>query len=217
MQLEFVGPIAEINPDNDNVDVFLHLDDGRTFAFLVATPNNIYWCMENESVDYFFGEPPVLVQRITQESVERALNSLVESGEDTLNRYGTLNTGDDSANSPILMLTTDFDDQAIVEMAWKGWAPAAVKFSSGKMVEVCFYDPVRLSQDLETERQSGSACIAEPGMIVVPDVTLKNMNDAILQLHKNRFFDRLVPLGQDQAQRFSPWPDGFQSPGKVRS
>jgi hypothetical protein len=206
MQVEFVGPIEQINPENDNVDVFLHLDDGRTFAFLVATPNNIYWCMENMGVDYFLGEPPVLVQRITKESIEQALKALVETGEETLNKYGTLSTGNDSINPPILMFPQDFDEQSIVEMEWKGWACAAVKLSSGKVLEVYFYDPVRLSQDLETERQSGKACIAESGMIVVPDVTLKNMNESILQLHRNRFFERLVPLGQEQAQRFLPWP-----------
>jgi len=44
----------------------------------VATPNNIYWCMENEGLDYFFGCPPLFVKRLTQENVERALKALIE-------------------------------------------------------------------------------------------------------------------------------------------
>jgi hypothetical protein len=99
MRVEFVGPTERINPENDSVDVFLRLDDGRTYAFLVATPNNIYSCMENEGLDYFFGEPPVLVRRITQDSVERALIALVASGDETLNKYGTLSTGEGETKS----------------------------------------------------------------------------------------------------------------------
>jgi hypothetical protein len=38
MLIEFVSPEDEINPENDNVDVLLHLDDGRVFTLLVATP-----------------------------------------------------------------------------------------------------------------------------------------------------------------------------------
>ena len=72
------------------MDVFLHLDDGRTYNFLVATLNNIYWCMENEGLDYFFGVPPVSVKRITPENIERAFLALLESGEEALNTYGAL-------------------------------------------------------------------------------------------------------------------------------
>jgi hypothetical protein len=94
MRIEFAGPIEQINPENDNFDVFLRLDDGRLYNFLVATPNNIYSCMENEAVDYFFGVPPVFVKQLTHENVERALRAIIEAGDDTLNVYGTLQKTD---------------------------------------------------------------------------------------------------------------------------
>lgn len=87
MRVEFVGPADQINPDFDLVDVLLHLDDGRTFAFDVATPNYIYWCMENEALDFYVGIRPVLVRRITQEIVERALDAVIEAGGETLRAY----------------------------------------------------------------------------------------------------------------------------------
>ena len=60
MRIEFVGTVEQINPDFDLADVFLHLDDGRTFAFDVATPNYICWCMDNEGLDHYVGIRPVL-------------------------------------------------------------------------------------------------------------------------------------------------------------
>jgi hypothetical protein len=90
MRVEFAGSAEQINPENDNFDVFVHLDDGRVYSFLVATPNNIYSCMENEGLDYYFGVPPVFVKRLTVENVERALRAILESGDEALNRHGSL-------------------------------------------------------------------------------------------------------------------------------
>jgi hypothetical protein len=76
---------------NDNVDVLVHLDDGRAYSFVVATPNNIFWCMENEGTDYFFGIPPVFVARLTRENIERAMQALVEEDNGRwLEVYGSL-------------------------------------------------------------------------------------------------------------------------------
>jgi hypothetical protein len=101
MRVEFVGPIEQINPENDNADVFLRLEDGRTFSFLVATPNNIYSCMENERLNYFFGVPPVFVKRLTVENTESALAAVLESGEESLNLYGTLQRTDNEEKPPV--------------------------------------------------------------------------------------------------------------------
>ena len=91
-RIVFPSPIEEVDPENDNVDVHVHLEDGRIFSFLLATPNNIFWCMENEGTDYFFGyPPPVFVNRLTTANVERALNALLsENKEKWLAVYGVL-------------------------------------------------------------------------------------------------------------------------------
>lgn len=77
MQIEFISPEAELNPENDNADVVLRLDDGRVFGLLVATPNNIYWCMDNGKNDYYFGVPPLFVRRLTRDAVEAAITALL--------------------------------------------------------------------------------------------------------------------------------------------
>jgi hypothetical protein len=91
MKIEIVGGIDQVDPDDDNVDVHLRLDDGRVFAFVVATPKNIYWCMQNEGKEYFFGVPPVFVKTLTIEAIGRALGAVVhEDGGKWLSVYGAL-------------------------------------------------------------------------------------------------------------------------------
>jgi len=97
MRIEFVSPEGDINPENDNVDVHLYLDDGRVYSFLVATPNNIYACMDNEEIDYFFSFPPVLfVRTLDRESVERAIVAVLEERK-WLDIYGVMQTTDEES------------------------------------------------------------------------------------------------------------------------
>jgi hypothetical protein len=95
-RIEYPSPIEENDPENDNIDVHVYLDDGRVYSFLFATPNNIFWCMENEGIDYFFGfPPPVFVNRLTRDNVERALHALLsEDKKKRLELYGVLQTSE---------------------------------------------------------------------------------------------------------------------------
>ncbi len=92
MRVEFIGGFEHHNPDCDHIDVLLHLDDGRVFAFDVATPNFLDQYMEREKENCYIGLPPVLVKRITPEIVEGALRAVVDAGEERLNVYGVLTT-----------------------------------------------------------------------------------------------------------------------------
>ena len=93
MQIEFLSPEEDINPENDNVDILVRLDDGREYVLLVATPNNIYQCMDNEATDHYFGVPPLLVRTLTLTAIERAVVALLEDPQ-WLGVYGTLQTAD---------------------------------------------------------------------------------------------------------------------------
>ena len=94
MRIEFLSLEQELDPENDNVDVLVRLDDGREYVLLVATPNNSYRCMDNEGVDHFFGTPPLLVRKRTRQNIERAIAALVAIPE-FLEIYGTLQTESD--------------------------------------------------------------------------------------------------------------------------
>jgi hypothetical protein len=57
-RIEYTSPLQGSDAENDNIDVNVYLQDGSAYALLLATPNNIFWCMENEGTDHFFAYPP---------------------------------------------------------------------------------------------------------------------------------------------------------------
>jgi hypothetical protein len=91
MNIKYVSPLVDVDLENDNIDVHFELDDGRVFSLLVATPNNIFWCMANEGSDFYFGVPPLFVRVLTKECVEKAVNAPVTEDDGRwLCVYGTL-------------------------------------------------------------------------------------------------------------------------------
>ncbi len=93
---------------------------------------------------------------------------------------------------PRLVFKYPFDEAAAYDAEARGYLPySSVELSNGARYPVVFYDPVRLQQDLEVEVGEGRAFIAEPGMIVVPEVTLARMQHAIERLLQEGFFDSL--------------------------
>jgi hypothetical protein len=93
---------------------------------------------------------------------------------------------------PRLVFKYPFDEAAAYDAEARGYlAYSSVELSNGARYPVVFYDPVRLQQDLEVEVSDGRAFIAEPGMIVVPEVTLDRMQAAIDRLFQDGFFDSL--------------------------
>jgi hypothetical protein len=92
MRIEYVSPWADVDPDDDNIDVNVRLDDGRVYSLLIATPKNIYRCMESDRIAYFVATPPpVFVSRLTEANVECAVRALVIENEGrNLHAYGVL-------------------------------------------------------------------------------------------------------------------------------
>jgi hypothetical protein len=105
-------------------------------------------------------------------------------------------------HSPKLVFKHPFDEAAAYEAEARGYlAYAAVELSDGTRYPVVFYDPIRLQQDLEVEAGEGRAFIAEPGMIVIPEVTPGRMQDAIDRLFRNGFFDALRSEAEQGRER----------------
>jgi hypothetical protein len=92
-------------------------------------------------------------------------------------------------------LPEGFDDRAEAEMTDKGYlSGVVVEFAGSGRFEMNFIDPVRLSQDLERLAAQGTRYFTEPGLVVLPDVTLPLIQEAIAGLVRERFFDHLKPL-----------------------
>jgi hypothetical protein len=98
-------------------------------------------------------------------------------------------------NIPQISFPHGLDEKIAFEAEQKGyWGRVTVRLSSGREHSVCFYDPVTLSQNLKIVEENGGVCIGEPGLIVIPSVTLHYMQEAVNQLFDEGYFEYLSPL-----------------------
>lgn len=92
-----------------------------------------------------------------------------------------------------------FDERAEVEAQWRGYlSHVRVRLDDRRVFPVCFIDPVRLSQDVETAQPP---MLAEVGLIVLPEITRRAVEEAVAFLATRRFFEYFRPLEEDDA----PW------------
>jgi hypothetical protein len=88
-----------------------------------------------------------------------------------------------------------FDDRAEVEMTWKGHLSGIiVRLADGTRYEVNLITAHRLTQELELSTKQGEPYFAEPGLIVLPEITLPAVRTVVKRLADEGFFQRLKPL-----------------------
>ena len=64
------------NIENDNIDVFVELEDGITYTMVVATSLNYYWYMDKEGLDYVPPSPPdIIVRSLTEDNIRQAIEA----------------------------------------------------------------------------------------------------------------------------------------------
>ncbi len=96
---------------------------------------------------------------------------------------------------PTLRFEFPFDERAQLEAHSRGYlSNVKVQQPDGSVYPVFFYDCIRLAQDLEYEVSVGRICLAEVGMIIVPEITLENMTLAVNRLTEIGFFSSFKPL-----------------------
>ena len=82
-------PWDAVNPENHNIDVCLTFSDGRSFTFVVATPENLKFLMKQEGKPYLSpGAPMLIAEKLTPEAVTGLLQELVQDNA-LLTRYGS--------------------------------------------------------------------------------------------------------------------------------
>ena len=87
--LFFPAPWDAVNPENDNIDVYLTFSDGRSYTFVVATPENLKLLMKQEGKPYLSpGAPMLIAEKLTPEIVTCLLQELVQD-DALLTRYGS--------------------------------------------------------------------------------------------------------------------------------
>jgi hypothetical protein len=82
-----------------------------------------------------------------------------------------------------------FDERDKAEALMRGYRSHVwAELNDGTRHRLTFYDIIRLSQTLEDECASGRKFFTEPNLIVVPEVTLANMEAAARTLALEGFF-----------------------------
>lgn len=86
-----------------------------------------------------------------------------------------------------------FGEREAFELSAKGWLSAQVELNDGRQFSLYFSDLVRLKQDLDESVRAGQPYFAEPGLIVLPEVTVETVQAAVQSLCEQGFFDQLRP------------------------
>jgi hypothetical protein len=98
--------------------------------------------------------------------------------------------------APFTIIFPDwYDERAQYEATCKGYLPdTVVLLADGTRHRVYFVDPVRLGQNLEADSNQGNPYLAEPGMVVIPEVTTEGIRKAVAGLARDGFFQHLKPV-----------------------
>lgn len=92
-------------------------------------------------------------------------------------------------NKPVLDFEFDIELYE-EEIRSKGFCDNVhVTLPNNLMYKVCFYDSVRLQQDIQDEHY-----IAIPGLLIVQEITLEGMKELVSILFSSDYFDNLKPL-----------------------
>ena len=88
-----------------------------------------------------------------------------------------------------------YDDRLEFETPSKGYLRGVVvRLPDGSEYRLFFIDPTRLQQDLEADVESGRSYYAEPGMVLLPQVTTEAIRQAVRDLWRDGFFKSQKPL-----------------------
>ena len=92
MKVESVTFLSDLNEIedifDDNTDVFVKLDDGHEYVVVVATQKNLLTLMNRGKSDFLPPvDPMIIVRKMTQEVVEKAIKSYAESDAYYLKLY----------------------------------------------------------------------------------------------------------------------------------
>ena len=95
----------------------------------------------------------------------------------------------------VISFPDGYDDRLEFETPSKGYLrDVVVQLEDGSSYKLFFIDPIRLQQDLQADAADGRDYYAEPGMVVLPEVTTETIQKAVAALWREGFFRSLKPL-----------------------
>lgn len=80
VSISYPVPLSEVvDIFNDNIDVFIKLEDGKSYSVVVTTPINIMKYMEDEGLNYLpASHPKIIVKSLTEDNIYHAVKSYSE-------------------------------------------------------------------------------------------------------------------------------------------
>ncbi|GBF32466.1 hypothetical protein DCCM_0662 [Desulfocucumis palustris] len=89
VKISYPTPLSDVKDiENDNIDVFIEMEDRMTYTVVVATPKNILLQMDNEGLDYLPAGPPcIFVKKLTEENIANAIKTYVKDDAYWLKLY----------------------------------------------------------------------------------------------------------------------------------
>ncbi len=86
-KMEIIHGLDHVDPDDDNVDVRVILDDGRRFMPTFFTLANVQRLMDKYALEggnanglYFHAADAVMIRRLTDEAIHAAVKDMVTTG-----------------------------------------------------------------------------------------------------------------------------------------
>jgi hypothetical protein len=93
-----------------------------------------------------------------------------------------------------------YDAQAEFEAPFRGYLPdVIVQLEDGSRRRLSFIDPARLGQNLFSNAQNGRAYYAEPGLVILPEVSTEAIHKAVHGLWEDGYFTSSGPQEAEAA------------------
>jgi len=79
-KISFPAPLEDVEDVyDDNLDVFVDLENGLNSTVVVATPKNLMYLMKKENSNFLSpGEPMIIVRKLTMEIIQEAIQAYAE-------------------------------------------------------------------------------------------------------------------------------------------
>lgn len=98
---------------------------------------------------------------------------------------------------PLVVYPDGFDEIVSEEMLVKGWiGPVEVWLDDTTGYHIYFTDIDCAKHDLTYAVKQGHPCFTEPGLVILPSVTVEQVNKTVVYLQADGYFKHLMPLNR---------------------
>ncbi len=103
----------------------------------------------------------------------------------------------DDAEYPRLVFVYDVHEYDMAPYGYRG--DVVVEFANGDSFPIYFYEAAGVQEELEDRKKSGfGSFVSEPGLVIIPKITLESMKTVVAILVEIGHFEHLVPISKTE-------------------